>query len=107
MTEAADAAPDPAAPDSAPPDAEVWHVYVLASESRPVTYVGIAKDVEARLAQHNGEARGGAKSTRAARPWRVARVTGPYLSRSEAQSAEHALKKLRGPARLEESEPGS
>lgn len=86
------------------PGQEAWHVYVLASEARRVTYVGIAKDVEARLAQHNGETRGGAKSTRAARPWRVARVTGPYASRAEAQSAEYALKQLRGPARLASDE---
>lgn len=77
-----------------------WFVYVLQSEARSMTYVGIAKDVDARLAQHNGEARGGAKSTRSARPWRLARTEGPYPSRGEAQSREYALKQLRGSARL-------
>ena len=57
----------------APEPPDVWFVYVLESLARSVTYVGIAKDVEARLLQHNGERPGGAKSTRAARPWRVAR----------------------------------
>ena len=81
--------------------ANTWFVYVLQSEARSMTYVGIAKDVEARLAQHNGETRGGAKSTRSARPWKLARTEGPYPSRGEAQSREYALKQLRGPARLE------
>ncbi|QDV05963.1 GIY-YIG nuclease superfamily protein [Planctomycetes bacterium Poly30] len=78
-----------------------WFVYVLQSEARSVTYVGIARDVDARLAQHNGEVRGGAKSTRAARPWKLARTEGPYPSRGEAQVREYALKQLRGPARLQ------
>lgn len=77
-----------------------WYVYVLRSEARPVTYVGIAKDVDARLAQHNGEAKGGAKSTRAARPWVLARTEGPYATRGEAQSAEYALKQLGAAERL-------
>lgn len=80
--------------------ASAWFVYVLQSEARSVTYVGIARDVDARLAQHNGEARGGAKSTRAARPWKIARTEGPFDSRGEAQTREYALKQLRGPARL-------
>lgn len=77
-----------------------WYVYVLRSEARAVTYVGIAKDVDARLAQHNGETKGGAKSTRAARPWALARTEGPYPTRGEAQSAEHALKQLGAAERL-------
>ncbi len=81
--------------------ADQWFVYVLQSDVRPVTYVGIAKDVGARLVQHNGEAKGGAKSTRAARPWRVARTEGPFESRGEAQTREYALKQLRGPERLD------
>ena len=62
--------------------------------------MGIAKDVDARLVQHNGDAKGGAKSTRAARPWRVARTEGPFGTRGEAQAREYALKQLRGAARL-------
>ena len=80
--------------------ADRWFVYVLQSDARPVTYVGIAKDVNARLVQHNGEAKGGAKSTRAARPWRIARTEGPFESRGLAQAREYALKQLRGSARL-------
>jgi len=84
---------DPEAPDP-------WHVYVLQSQARPVTYVGISKDVLARLAQHNGETKGGAKSTRAARPWTLARTLGPFESRGEAQSVEYALKQKPAQQRL-------
>ena len=83
------------------PTGESWYVYVLSSEVRRVTYVGIAKDTEARLRQHNGECRGGAKSTRAARPWKIARVEGPFPSRGEAQRVEAVVKRVKGVRRLE------
>jgi uncharacterized protein YyaL (SSP411 family)/predicted GIY-YIG superfamily endonuclease len=75
-----------------------WTVYLLAAAKR--TYVGITTDVARRLAQHNGERRGGARSTRAGRPWRVARRWGPFDSRGEALRVEHRVKQLRGAARL-------
>ena len=84
-------------------DGERWFVYVLESLSRPMTYVGIAKDVTARLAQHGGERPGGARSTRAGRPWRVARVLGPFGSRGEAQSVEYRIKQLARADRLRPS----
>jgi len=74
-------------------------VYLLASERSDATYVGVTTDVERRLAQHNGELPGGAKSTRAGRPWRVARVWGPYDSRGRAQTMEYRVKRRRGPDR--------
>jgi putative endonuclease len=77
-----------------------WTVYVLASEARAVTYVGIALDVERRLLQHNGELKGGARSTRAGRPWQLAASYGPYPTRGEAQRAEHQVKLRRGSERL-------
>ena len=77
-----------------------WQVYVLRSERIDRTYVGIALDVEERLAQHNGERPGGAKTTRAGRPWEVACTYGPYENRSAAQSIEAQVKKLRGAERL-------
>lgn len=89
----------------APEPPDVWFVYVLESLARSVTYVGIAKDVEARLLQHNGERPGGAKSTRAARPWRVARRLGPFESRGRAQEEEYRVKSLDREARLDEGEP--
>jgi len=75
-----------------------WTVYLLAAAKR--TYVGITTDLRRRLDQHNGERRGGARSTRAGRPWRVARRWGPFRSRGEALRVEHRVKRLRGPARL-------
>lgn len=78
----------------------LWHLYVLVSRDGDRTYVGISHDPERRLREHNGELPGGAKSTRAGRPWSLGASYGPYPDRGTAQSAEHALKKLRGRARL-------
>lgn len=81
-----------------------WSVYVLASEVATRTYVGIALDVTTRLRQHNGELDGGAKSTRAGRPWCVRAVFGPYRSRGKAQRIEAAIKRLSGTRRLRADE---
>lgn len=78
----------------------VWFAYVLIAGARARTYVGVTTDVDRRLRQHNGELRGGARSTRAGRPWTVGVVRGPFATRGEAQVVEHALRKLRGRARL-------
>ncbi len=78
----------------------VWRVYVLRSLARQATYVGIAKDPETRLSQHNGLRPGGAKSTRSGRPWVVANELGPYATRGEAQAVEYQVKRLSRPARL-------
>ncbi len=82
-------------------DSAEWVVYVLVSEVSSVTYVGITTDVERRLGQHNGLLRGGAKRTRADRPWRLGKRYGPYAGRGDALRAELAVKKLRGLRRLE------
>ena len=76
-------------------------MYVLVSFCGKRTYVGITTDVERRLSQHNGERSGGAKFTREFRPWKVGAVFGPYDSNGEAQSVEHAVKKLSGRERLQ------
>jgi putative endonuclease len=75
-----------------------WWLYLLRS-ARGHTYVGIAVDIERRLAQHNGELPGGAKSTRAGRPWAIVERWGPY-DRSEASALEYQLKRRRGPQRF-------
>jgi putative endonuclease len=77
----------------------MWFVYVLVS-GRGHTYVGIATDVGRRLRQHNGELVGGARSTRAHRPWRVGRVLGPVATRGGAQVIEARIKRRRGRRRL-------
>jgi putative endonuclease len=90
-------------------DERGWYAYVLVSFGPAVvigdqprrvlrTYVGIALDVARRVRQHNGELAGGARSTRAWRPWRVAVTHGPYLDRGRAQAVEYELKRRRGAA---------
>ncbi len=76
-----------------------WEVYVLSSNNGH-TYVGIARDPDRRLRQHNGELAGGAKSTRAHRPWRLAIRHGPFETRAEASRIEYRLKQLRGQQRI-------
>jgi putative endonuclease len=85
-------------------DALAWWVYVLVSNVKFRTYVGISTDPVRRIREHNGEEKGGAKSTRAARPWELARLFGPYAGRGEAQRRERALKRIRGRKRLTCSE---
>jgi putative endonuclease len=77
-----------------------WHVYVLVSADGGRTYVGVTSDLPRRLAQHNGEQPGGAKSTRAGRPWSVGATFGPYPSRGRAQAVEHRVKRRAGRDRL-------
>ena len=75
-------------------------MYVLVSASQPRTYVGITKDLQKRTEQHNGALPGGARATRAGRPWTVERTYGPYSTRAEAQKIEYQVKRLRGRDRM-------
>ena len=77
-----------------------WIVYVLISATTERTYVGITTDLERRLEQHNGLRPGGAKRTRAGRPWTRGVEYGPFATRGEALRVERAVKKLRGKRRL-------
>jgi putative endonuclease len=76
-----------------------WYAYVLVSAAGR-TYVGTSNDVERRLRQHNGELAGGARTTRAGRPWLIGRVLGPFASRGDAVRCELRLRRLRGARRL-------
>jgi putative endonuclease len=82
--------------DVTEPD-KVWWLYLLAcADGR--TYAGIALDVAERFRVHvTGK---GAKFTRSNPPVRVLGAQ-PFTSRSEAQQAEHALKGLEKPAKLQ------
>ena len=73
-----------------------WVVYLLWSEIGQRTYVGVTVDMDRRLEEHNGVRRGGAKATRANRPWTLVRTWGPFATNSEAQRVEHAIKRLSG-----------
>lgn len=74
-----------------------WWVYVLRSVKSSMTYTGVLKGPESRtqfrLAQHNGIFRGGAKSTRAHRPWMIAKVLGPF-GKQEAYKMEAIIKRM-------------
>ena len=85
-------------PDSEESEEPRWWLYLLRS-AKGRSYVGITTELERRLAQHNGELPGGAKSTRAGRPWTLARSWGPY-SRSLASAHEYQLKRQRGARRF-------
>lgn len=77
-----------------------WYAYVLWSDRLRRSYVGITTDVLRRFAQHQGLKAGGARATRAGRPWTLAACYGPFADRSEASKAEHLLRKRRGRARF-------
>lgn len=73
-----------------------WRVYLLASADGRSSYVGIALDPAERLLQHNGERPGGARRTRAGRPWSLVEISPPLADRGAAVRAEQILKKSRG-----------
>ena len=67
------------------------YVYVIATwDGRALTYVGWTLDLDRRLAEHNGKAKG-AKSTRA-RQW-VLLYAEKYRTRKKAMQREVALKR--------------
>lgn len=84
-----------------------WYVYVLQAASGNRTYVGITTDVARQLEQHNGERAGGARATRAGRPWLVQACSPGLPTRSAALQLEHRIKKLRGPARAAAAQTGT
>ena len=74
-----------------------WWLYLLAcADGR--TYAGIALDLAARFRAH--AAGKGSKFTRANRPLAILGAQ-PFASRALAQQAEHALKRLERPEKLE------
>ncbi len=72
-----------------------WWVYVIRSKTTNRTYVGVTTDKARRLRQHNGEIKGGARSTKGFRPWEIIRIIGPINTQSEALKEERRVKKLR------------
>lgn len=82
------AAPLAPAGRMAPP----WHVYILECADGTL-YTGVARDLEQRLRQHNGERPGGPKYTRGRRPVTLLWAA-PAPDRGAAQQREAAIKKL-------------
>ena len=69
-----------------------WHVYLLRCADGTL-YTGIARDLERRLSQHNGELAGGPKYTRGRRPVQLL-WSAPAADRSAALQREAAIKRL-------------
>ncbi|XP_058105370.1 structure-specific endonuclease subunit slx1 [Magnolia sinica] len=61
-----------------------WLVYLIVSSRIRKTYVGVTTNFPRRLKQHNGECKGGAKASRAGRPWACACLVHGFKGRSEA-----------------------
>ncbi len=76
-----------------------WIVYLLISKNTKYlyhTYVGITTDLNRRINQHNGLIEGGAKSTRAKRPYEIAYFIENIENRSIASKLEFNIKKQKG-----------
>ena len=70
-----------------------WYVYLLRCGDGSL-YTGVARDLQRRLQQHNGELAGGSRYTRGRRPVELLwSDTAP--DRSAAQRREVSIKKLR------------
>ncbi|KAK4771693.1 hypothetical protein SAY87_032225 [Trapa incisa] len=73
----------------------LWSAYLILSTNDPIkTYLGVTSDFARRLKQHNGELKGGAKSSRSGRPWICACIISGFRSQSEACSFESKWKGL-------------
>ncbi|XP_073310818.1 structure-specific endonuclease subunit slx1 [Primulina huaijiensis] len=70
-----------------------WVVYLILSSKPPVkTYVGVTNNFSRRLKQHNGELKGGAKASRAGRPWICACLIQGFRNKSTACKVESKWK---------------
>ena len=69
-----------------------WQVYILECADGTL-YTGVARDLERRILQHNGERPGGPKYTRGRRPVRLV-WSDVAVDRAAAQQREAAIKKL-------------
>ncbi|MGB1139258.1 MAG: GIY-YIG nuclease family protein [Halioglobus sp.] len=71
---------------------DAWHVYILQCADATL-YTGVARDLQRRLAQHNGEQAGGPKYTRGRRPVTLL-WSDEAPDRGTALKREAAIKKL-------------
>lgn len=76
-----------------------WYIYIIRSKLDRL-YSGVTINLERRLNQHNGLIPGGAKATRAGRPWEYVYVE-EVETRSLAQKRECVIKKLSKKEKLE------
>ncbi len=78
--------------------APAWTVYMLQCADGTL-YTGIARDLDRRLRQHNGELAGGPRYTRGRRPVAVVWAE-PATDRGAALQREAGIKRLARPAKL-------
>ncbi|KAL2461197.1 Excinuclease ABC [Abeliophyllum distichum] len=72
-----------------------WRVYLILSTNPPIkTYVGVTNNFSRRLKQHNGELQGGAKASRAGRPWICACLIQGFRNKSKACEFESKWKSV-------------
>lgn len=71
-------------------------MYILGNETNNRTYVGYTSNLRRRLRQHNGQLKGGARSTRGCHTWFIHAFV-PHLTKAEALSFEARLHKTRWP----------
>jgi len=69
-----------------------WHVYILRCGDGSL-YTGVARDLQRRLQQHNGELAGGSRYTRGRRPVELL-WSDNAPDRSAAQRREISIKKM-------------
>ena len=74
-----------------------WKVYILHCADNTL-YTGITTDIERRIKEHNNGNKG-ARYTRTRRPVKLA-YQESCISRSEASSREHSIKKLKRTEKL-------
>lgn len=75
-----------------------WSVYILQCADGSL-YTGVARDLQKRLLQHNGQLAGGPRYTSGRRPVQLLWAA-PAADRSAAQQREAAIKKLGRAAKL-------
>ena len=71
----------------------VWYVYLIKNSDDSRLYCGVTTNPNRRIRQHNGEIPGGAKATRAKRPWTFVYLTN-LPNRSMALRREIEIKKM-------------
>lgn len=72
--------------------AAAWQVYIVRCADGSL-YTGIARDLERRIAEHNGDIGQGASYTRSRRPVRLV-YREPAADRSAASRREYQIKQL-------------
>ncbi len=89
------------AEDQGGPPGEGWLCYILQSSvNTRRTYVGMTNNMRRRIRQHNGALKGGARTTRAWRPWTLVGWIQGFSSRSHVHSFEHRMHSRRLPQHM-------